>query len=61
MKVGGVVTTVYSVKDNTFAVIRRSEGAVITWLGASAATDILITTSLVWSLVRYPCFMIPGW
>ncbi|KAK7462870.1 hypothetical protein VKT23_007449 [Stygiomarasmius scandens] len=48
--IGGVANTIAVTIINEFAHLHQFDGSVITWLGASAITDILITVSLVWSL-----------
>lgn len=49
--VGGVATTVSVSIINEYARFHQFDGAVITWLGSSAAADVVITASLVYSLV----------
>ena len=58
MTVGGLATTISSAIFPQFADLNRYDGAVIIWLGSSAAVDLVITISLVWSLVGYRRFMI---
>ncbi|KAF9228352.1 hypothetical protein BS17DRAFT_692255, partial [Gyrodon lividus] len=48
--IGGIATTVSVTIINDYASLHRLDGAVITWLGSSAAADVIITVSLVWSL-----------
>ncbi|KAF5368836.1 hypothetical protein D9758_002892 [Tetrapyrgos nigripes] len=48
--IGGLANTIAVTIINEFANLHQFDGSVITWLGASAITDILITISLVWSL-----------
>ncbi|KAF9448801.1 hypothetical protein P691DRAFT_729110 [Macrolepiota fuliginosa MF-IS2] len=50
--VGGIATTVSVTLIPEFARLQRFHGAVITWLASSAAGDVVITASLVWSLYR---------
>ncbi|KAG6381878.1 hypothetical protein JVT61DRAFT_493 [Boletus reticuloceps] len=49
---GGVATTVSVTIINEYAYFHQFDGAVITWLASSAAADVIITTSLVYSLLR---------
>jgi len=58
MIVGGFATTIASANFPQFADLHRYDGAVIVWLVSSAAVDIVITTTLVWSLVRYYFFKV---
>ncbi|KAF8551025.1 hypothetical protein OG21DRAFT_1487316 [Imleria badia] len=48
--VGGVATTVSVTIINDYARFHQFDGAVITWLASSAAADVVITASLVYSL-----------
>lgn len=48
--IGGLANTIAVTIINEFAHLHQFDGSVITWLGSSAITDILITVSLVWSL-----------
>jgi len=48
--VGGVATTVSVSIIWEYKRLQQFDGAVITWLASSAAADVMITTSLVWSL-----------
>ncbi|KAF8061621.1 hypothetical protein FPV67DRAFT_288695 [Lyophyllum atratum] len=48
--VGGVATTISVTLIPQYARLQEFHGAVITWLGASAAADVVITGSLVRSL-----------
>ncbi|KAJ3487853.1 hypothetical protein NLJ89_g11674 [Agrocybe chaxingu] len=50
--VGGVTLTVLVIHEREWAAFTKFEPAVITWLGASAVADVLITASLSWSLSR---------
>ncbi|KAH7883155.1 hypothetical protein F5I97DRAFT_1930737 [Phlebopus sp. FC_14] len=50
--VGGITTTVFAVIVNEYAELHQFNGSVITWLVSSAAADIIITVSLVWTLYR---------
>ena len=53
---GGIATTIACAFVDQFAKIHQMNPAVITWLASSAAADICITASLVWSLVRSTLF-----
>ncbi|KAH7883158.1 hypothetical protein F5I97DRAFT_1902519 [Phlebopus sp. FC_14] len=48
--IGGIATTVSVTIINEYSRLHQFDGAVITWLASSAAADIIITLSLVWSL-----------
>ncbi|KIJ15454.1 hypothetical protein PAXINDRAFT_168957 [Paxillus involutus ATCC 200175] len=48
--IGGIATTVSVTFINEYASLHKFDGAVITWLASSAAADVIITVSLVWSL-----------
>ncbi|KAF8900289.1 hypothetical protein CPB84DRAFT_1779298 [Gymnopilus junonius] len=48
--IGGIAVTVCVSFIREWANFRQFEGAVITWLAASAIADLLITVSLSWSL-----------
>ncbi|KDR77613.1 hypothetical protein GALMADRAFT_245760 [Galerina marginata CBS 339.88] len=50
--IGGVALTVSVSFIREWARFQQFEGAVITWLTASAAADLLITMALSWSLVK---------
>ncbi|KAF8494294.1 hypothetical protein JB92DRAFT_2996696 [Gautieria morchelliformis] len=49
---GGIATPVCAAIFQEFSQIRQFDVAVVAWLAASAATDIVITASLVWSSLR---------
>ena len=49
--VGGIATTISVTFINEYAHFHKFDGAVITWLASSAVADIIITTSLVYTLV----------
>ncbi|CAA7266099.1 unnamed protein product [Cyclocybe aegerita] len=48
--IGGVTLTGLVIREREWAAFTKFEPAVITWLGASAVADVLITASLSWSL-----------
>ncbi|KAN0074482.1 hypothetical protein V8E55_011894 [Tylopilus felleus] len=50
--IGGIAVTVSVTIINEYARFHQFDGAVITWLASSAVADIVITTSLVYSLMR---------
>lgn len=51
---GGIATTVSVCINPEFAYFSRFDPTTVTWLAGSAAADVLITVSLVWSLVGCP-------
>lgn len=50
--VGGIATSVSVALLNEYALFDKFHPAVLTWLGSSAAADVIITASLVYNLVR---------
>ncbi|KAI9462091.1 hypothetical protein HD554DRAFT_1471906 [Boletus coccyginus] len=50
--VGGIATSVSVALLNEYALFDKFHPAVLTWLGSSAAADVIITASLVYNLMR---------
>jgi len=50
--IGGLANTIAVTIINEYANLHRFDGSVITWLASSGITDILITVSLVWILLK---------